>query len=94
MNKDKEAGSEDSGRWLRTTYNYLTFCTTDKKSFSLSVLQKRNSCLELDARIPRKAYVPPRTSFRGKKLFHETAEDLFILVNRLRGLILEVVVLV
>ena len=47
------------------------------EAFSLCVLQKHN-CLELDAKIPEKPYVPPMTSFRGKELCHETAEDLFV----------------
>ncbi|CAN8287730.1 unnamed protein product [Cochlearia groenlandica] len=47
------------------------------EAFSLCVLQKHN-CLELDAKIPDKPYVSPMTSFRGKELCHETAEDLFV----------------
>ncbi|XP_010416941.1 PREDICTED: uncharacterized protein LOC104702728 [Camelina sativa] len=47
------------------------------EAFSLCVLQKHN-CLELDAKIPDKPYVPPMTSFRGKELCHDTAEDLFV----------------
>ncbi|CAH8263038.1 unnamed protein product [Arabidopsis lyrata] len=47
------------------------------EAFSLCVLQKHN-CLELDAKIPEKPYVPPMTSFRGKELCHDTAEDLFV----------------
>ncbi|CAD5319150.1 unnamed protein product [Arabidopsis thaliana] len=46
-------------------------------------LQCLNQCspldqLELDAKIPEKPYVPLMTSFRGKELCHETAEDLFV----------------
>lgn len=47
------------------------------EAFSLCVLQK-NNCLELDAMIPEKPYVPPMAKFRGKDLSHETAEDLFV----------------
>ncbi|KAL9232642.1 hypothetical protein vseg_007727 [Gypsophila vaccaria] len=47
------------------------------EAFSLCVLQKHN-CLELDAKVPEKPYVPPMTLFRGSKLDHETAEDLFV----------------
>lgn len=47
------------------------------EAFSLCVLQK-NNCLELDAKIPEKPQVPPMTLFRGKKICHETAEDLFV----------------
>lgn len=47
------------------------------EAFSLCVLQKHN-CLELNAKIPEKPYVPPMTSFRGEELCHETAEDLFV----------------
>ncbi|KAJ0039901.1 hypothetical protein Pint_26995 [Pistacia integerrima] len=47
------------------------------EAFSLCVLQK-NNCLELDAKIPEKPYVPPMAKFRGKDLSHETAEDLFV----------------
>ncbi|XP_010261050.1 PREDICTED: violaxanthin de-epoxidase, chloroplastic isoform X2 [Nelumbo nucifera] len=47
------------------------------EAFSLCVLQKHN-CLELDARIPDKPYVPPMVQFRGEDLCHEVAEDLFV----------------
>ncbi|OVA10608.1 hypothetical protein BVC80_807g4 [Macleaya cordata] len=47
------------------------------EAFSLCVLQK-NNCLELDAKIPEKPYVPPMVKFRGEDLCHETAEDLFV----------------
>ncbi|TYK13687.1 violaxanthin de-epoxidase [Cucumis melo var. makuwa] len=47
------------------------------EAFSLCVLQKHN-CLDLDAKIPEKPYVPPIERFRGKELCHEMAEDLFI----------------
>ncbi|KAL8167791.1 hypothetical protein V2J09_009290 [Rumex salicifolius] len=47
------------------------------EAFSLCVLQK-NNCLELDAKIPEKPRVPPMELFRGNKLCHEAAEDLFI----------------
>ncbi|KAL5818540.1 hypothetical protein ACOSQ3_022421 [Xanthoceras sorbifolium] len=47
------------------------------EAFSLCVLQK-NNCLQLDAKIPEKPYVPPMVKFRGKALCHETAEDLFV----------------
>ncbi|KAJ7956930.1 violaxanthin de-epoxidase-related [Quillaja saponaria] len=47
------------------------------EAFSLCVLQK-NNCLELDAKIPEKPYVPPMVKFQGKNLSHETAEDLFV----------------
>ncbi|KAK1281733.1 hypothetical protein QJS10_CPB22g00912 [Acorus calamus] len=47
------------------------------EAFSLCVLQKHN-CLELDADIPDKPYVPPLMKFRGEDLTHETAEDLFV----------------
>ncbi|KAK9163947.1 hypothetical protein Syun_004849 [Stephania yunnanensis] len=47
------------------------------EAFSLCVLQKHN-CLELDAKIPDKPYVPPMFKFRGNDLDHETAEDLFV----------------
>ncbi|KAK9130072.1 hypothetical protein Sjap_010559 [Stephania japonica] len=47
------------------------------EAFSLCVLQKHN-CLELDAKIPDKPFVPPLLKFRGNDLNHETAEDLFI----------------
>ncbi|XP_059624388.1 violaxanthin de-epoxidase, chloroplastic [Cornus florida] len=47
------------------------------EEFSLCVLQKHN-CLELDAKIPEKPYVPPMVKFRGENLCHETAEDLFV----------------
>ncbi|KAI3863321.1 hypothetical protein MKW92_038994 [Papaver armeniacum] len=47
------------------------------EAFSLCVLQKHN-CLELDAKIPEKPFVPPMVKFRGEDLCHETAEDLFV----------------
>ncbi|PRQ49038.1 putative violaxanthin de-epoxidase [Rosa chinensis] len=47
------------------------------EAFSLCVLQKHN-CLDLDAKISDKPYVPPMVKFRGKDLCHETAEDLFV----------------
>ncbi|KAG6773629.1 hypothetical protein POTOM_020921 [Populus tomentosa] len=47
------------------------------EAFSLCVLQK-NNCLELDAKIPEKPFVPPMARFRGEDLSHETAEDLFV----------------
>ncbi|KAK1403778.1 VDE domain-containing protein [Heracleum sosnowskyi] len=47
------------------------------EEFSLCVLQK-NNCLELEAKIPEKPYVPPMNRFRGKDLSHEIAEDLFV----------------
>ncbi|PIA47861.1 hypothetical protein AQUCO_01400449v1, partial [Aquilegia coerulea] len=47
------------------------------EAFSLCVLQKHN-CLQLDAKIPEKPYVPPMESFRGQDLSHDIAEDLFI----------------
>ncbi|KAK2655986.1 hypothetical protein Ddye_009038 [Dipteronia dyeriana] len=47
------------------------------EAFSLCVLQK-NNCLQLDAKIPEKPYVPPMVKFRGEELCHETAEDLFV----------------
>ncbi|XP_043719171.1 violaxanthin de-epoxidase, chloroplastic [Telopea speciosissima] len=47
------------------------------EAFSLCVLQK-NNCLELDAKIPDKPYVPPMVQFRGESLCHEAAEDLFV----------------
>ncbi|KAL3818837.1 hypothetical protein ACJIZ3_004742 [Penstemon smallii] len=47
------------------------------EEFSLCVLQKHN-CLELDAKIPNKPYVPPMVKFRGENLDFETAEDLFV----------------
>ncbi|KAK4853269.1 hypothetical protein QYF36_006378 [Acer negundo] len=47
------------------------------EAFSLCVLQK-NNCLQLDAKIPEKPYVPPMVKFRGEELCHGTAEDLFV----------------
>ncbi|KAK9671200.1 hypothetical protein RND81_12G013100 [Saponaria officinalis] len=47
------------------------------EAFSLCVLQKHN-CLQLDAKVPDKPYVHPMTVFRGAKLDHEIAEDLFV----------------
>lgn len=47
------------------------------EEFSLCVLQKHN-CLDLDAKIPEKPYVPPMVNFQGKILSHEMAEDLFL----------------
>ncbi|CAK7337805.1 unnamed protein product [Dovyalis caffra] len=47
------------------------------EAFSLCVLQK-NNCLELDAKIPEKPYVPPMAKFRGEDLSSEIAEDLFV----------------
>ncbi|KAK9077686.1 hypothetical protein SSX86_006023 [Deinandra increscens subsp. villosa] len=47
------------------------------EEFSLCVLQKHN-CLDLDAKIPEKPYVPPMVNFRGEMLSHEMAEDLFV----------------
>ncbi|KAL5703573.1 hypothetical protein ACHQM5_022105 [Ranunculus cassubicifolius] len=47
------------------------------EEFSLCVLQKHN-CLQLDAKIPEKPYVPPMEKFRDQDLCHETAEDLFV----------------
>ncbi|KAF9618570.1 hypothetical protein IFM89_002265 [Coptis chinensis] len=47
------------------------------EAFSLCVLQKHN-CLQLDAKIPDKPYVPPMEKFRGQDLCHEAAEDLFV----------------
>lgn len=47
------------------------------EAFSLCVLQK-NNCLELDAEIPSKPFVPPLSMFRAEVLSHEIAEDLFV----------------
>ncbi|KAK3411561.1 hypothetical protein EUGRSUZ_I00312 [Eucalyptus grandis] len=47
------------------------------EAFSLCVLQK-NNCLELDAAIPEKPYIPPMVKFRGENICHESAEDLFV----------------
>ena len=47
------------------------------EAFSLCVLQK-NNCLELEAEVPTKPYVPPMVEFRGQNLSHEIAEDLFV----------------
>lgn len=47
------------------------------EAFSLCVLQK-NNCLELDATIPEKPYIPPMVKFRGENICHESAEDLFV----------------
>ncbi|CAH9071180.1 unnamed protein product [Cuscuta epithymum] len=47
------------------------------EEFSLCVLQK-NNCLGLDVKIPEKPHVAPLSEFRGQKLCHETAEDLFV----------------
>ncbi|WJX47670.1 hypothetical protein P8452_34334 [Trifolium repens] len=47
------------------------------EAFSLCVLQK-NNCLELEAEVPTKPYVPPMVAFRGQNLSHEIAEDLFV----------------
>ncbi|GKA99498.1 violaxanthin de-epoxidase, chloroplastic [Tanacetum coccineum] len=41
------------------------------------VLQKHN-CLDLDAKIPEKPFVPPMVKFQDKILSHEIAEDLFV----------------
>ncbi|XP_058005475.1 uncharacterized protein LOC110647583 [Hevea brasiliensis] len=43
-----------------------------------SPVDQKNNCLELDARIPEKPYVPPMVKFRGEDMCHETAEDLFV----------------
>ncbi|CAE6001453.1 unnamed protein product [Arabidopsis arenosa] len=43
-----------------------------------SPVDQKHNCLELDAKIPEKPYVPPMTSFRRKELCHDTAEDLFV----------------
>ncbi|KAI3996221.1 hypothetical protein MKX01_026689 [Papaver californicum] len=51
--------------------------SSNLEAFSLCVLQKHN-CLELDAEIPEKPFVPPVVKFRGEDLCHETAEDLFV----------------
>ncbi|XP_024996513.1 violaxanthin de-epoxidase, chloroplastic [Cynara cardunculus var. scolymus] len=47
------------------------------EEFSLCVLQKHN-CLDLDAKIPEKPFVPPMVKFQGEPLSHEIAEDLFV----------------
>ncbi|XP_027918701.1 uncharacterized protein LOC114177525 isoform X1 [Vigna unguiculata] len=47
------------------------------EAFSLCVLQK-NNCLELEAEVPEKPYVPPMMKFRGQNLSYEVAEDLFV----------------
>ncbi|KAK7247502.1 hypothetical protein RIF29_42385 [Crotalaria pallida] len=47
------------------------------EAFSLCVLQKHN-CLELEAKIPDKPYVPPMAMFRGQDLSYDVAEDLFV----------------
>ena len=47
------------------------------EAFSLCVLQK-NNCLELDAKIPQRPYVPPIAKFQGEDLCHEVAEDVFV----------------
>ncbi|GJW47731.1 violaxanthin de-epoxidase, chloroplastic [Tanacetum coccineum] len=47
------------------------------EEFSLCVLQKHN-CLDLDAKIPEKPFVPPMVKFQDKILSHEIAEDLFV----------------
>ncbi|GJU38930.1 violaxanthin de-epoxidase, chloroplastic [Tanacetum coccineum] len=47
------------------------------EEFSLCVLQKHN-CLDLDAKIPEKPFVPPMVKFQEKILSHEIAEDLFV----------------
>ncbi|KAJ6774934.1 VIOLAXANTHIN DE-EPOXIDASE CHLOROPLASTIC-RELATED [Salix purpurea] len=43
-----------------------------------SPVDQKNNCLELDAKIPEKPFVPPMAKFRGEDLSHETAEDLFV----------------
>jgi len=63
---------------LRTSCSCLTFCTTDKESFSLFVLQKRRIASNWMQGFLRSLNLPPMTSFRGKELCHETAEDLFV----------------
>lgn len=60
--------------------NYQCIASYESKyleEFSLCVLQK-NNCLQLDSKIPTKPYVPPMVNFRGERLCHETAEDLFV----------------
>ncbi|GKB80516.1 violaxanthin de-epoxidase, chloroplastic [Tanacetum coccineum] len=47
------------------------------EEFSLCVLQKHN-CLDLDAKIPEKPFVPPMVKFQEKILSHEIAKDLFV----------------
>ncbi|KAL1364806.1 hypothetical protein HN51_012958 [Arachis hypogaea] len=47
------------------------------EAFSLCVLQK-NNCLELEAEVPNKPYVPPMVKFRGQDINYEMAEDLFV----------------
>ncbi|OIW00449.1 hypothetical protein TanjilG_05799 [Lupinus angustifolius] len=47
------------------------------EAFSLCVLQK-NNCLELEAEIPDKPYVPPMDKFRAQDLTFELSEDLFV----------------
>ncbi|ERN03861.1 violaxanthin de-epoxidase, chloroplastic [Amborella trichopoda] len=47
------------------------------EAFSLCALQKHN-CLDLSAEIPEKPIVFPLREFRGEKLSHEVAEDLFV----------------
>ncbi|KAM7261774.1 hypothetical protein ACFE04_020851 [Oxalis oulophora] len=43
-----------------------------------SPVDQKYNCLNLDAEIPDKPYIPPMDKFRGKDLCYETAEDLFV----------------
>ena len=47
------------------------------EAFSLCVLQKHN-CLGLDARVPQEPRVGPMAAFRGARLSHEAAEEVFV----------------
>ncbi|GJT79933.1 violaxanthin de-epoxidase, chloroplastic [Tanacetum coccineum] len=57
--------------------NVLLHISPTLEEFSLCVLQKHN-CLDLDAKIPEKPFVPPMVKFHEKILSHEIAEDLFV----------------
>nr|XP_029152987.1 uncharacterized protein LOC112791212 isoform X2 [Arachis hypogaea] len=40
--------------------------------------RQKNNCLELEAEVPNKPYVPPMVKFRGQDINYEMAEDLFV----------------
>lgn len=55
----------------------VSYETPQMAEFSLCILQKHN-CRNLDAKIPVRPDPAPMSSFRGRPLTHEVAEDIFV----------------
>ncbi|GJU43435.1 violaxanthin de-epoxidase, chloroplastic [Tanacetum coccineum] len=56
-------------------FHYSGAARVARQSYTGAVL---HNCLDLDAKIPEKPFVPPMVKFQEKILSHEIAEDLFV----------------